>query len=544
MPHQSRPSEVDAVIIGAGFSGLYMLHRLREQGYTTRVFEAADGVGGTWYWNRYPGARCDSESHYYCYSFSDEIREEWKWSCRYPAQPEILEYLNFVADRLDLKKDIEFGTRMTSGTYDEDAQRWIVKTDQGETVSAQFLITGVGNTSTPASPDLKGLDSFTGEVYHTALWPHEGVDFTGKRVGLIGTGSSGIQSTPLIAQQAYELTVFQRTANYVIPARNHELTDEMRREFNDNFDELHRLALDSPIGMPFEHAEVSALEISPEERKAMLDRLYDVGGFRFHFTSFTDITTNADANAVVASYIEGKTRDRVKDPAKADVLCEFNHPVGTKRPPIDTDYLEAFNKDNVSIVSIRQNPIREATEDGLTMENGDHYEFDALVFATGFDTVTGTLLKLNLRGRNGQTLDDKWKDGPQTYLGLASSGFPNLFMITGPQSPAILVNFPTCIEKHVDWITDLLNHMRKVGATEFEVTAEAEVAWVKQVADDVDGTLMTTVDSWYMNSNIPGKPKVFTAYYAGWPSYAEIIDDVVEQGYEGFQFDLKKAEAA
>lgn len=544
MAQDSRSSRVDAIVIGAGFSGLYMLHRLQQEGYSTRLFEAGDGVGGTWYWNRYPGARCDSESHFYCYSFSDEIREEWKWSCRYPAQPEILEYLNFVADRLDLKKHIDFGTRVTSGKYDEREHGWVVETDSGETVRAQFLITGVGNTSTPARPKLNGLDLFEGEVYHTALWPHEGVDFTGKKVALVGTGSSGIQSTPMIAKQAKELTVFQRTANYIIPAHNHDLTDDMRREHSENHDELRRLAKASPIGMPFPLPEKSALEVEPEERIAMLDRLYKTGGFRFHFASFTDIVTNADANAVVAGYVEGKIRERVTDPAKADVLCEFNHPIGTKRPPIDTDYLEAFNQDNVSIVSIRKNPIREATANGLTMENGDHHEFDAIVFATGFDTVTGTLLKLNLTGRNGQTLDDKWAEGPQTYLGLASAGFPNLFMITGPQSPAILVNFPMCIEKHVDWITDAMNHMRDIGAVEFEADPHAEAEWVQKITSDVDGTLMTTVDSWYMNSNIEGKPKVFTAYFAGWPSYAEIIDDVAKQDYKGFEFRQKQVQAA
>jgi cation diffusion facilitator CzcD-associated flavoprotein CzcO len=322
------------------------------------------------------------------------------------------------------------------------------------------------------------------------------------------------------------------------------LTDEMRREHNENFEELHRLAQASPIGMPFNLPTVSALEVEPEESKEMLNRLYNVGGFRFHFTSFTDIVTNRDANAVVAGYVEDKIRERVKDPAKADVLCEFNHPIGTKRPPIDTEYLEAFNRDNVSIVSIRENPIREVTEDGLTLENGDHYHLDALVFATGFDTVTGTLLKLNLRGKNGQTLHEKWKDGPRTYLGLASANFPNLFMVTGPQSPAILVNFPTCIEKHVDWVSNAINYVRASSAEEFEADVQAEDEWVELISASVEGTLMTTVDSWYMNSNIPGKPKVFTAYFAGWPTYAEIIDDVVAQGYKGFNLNARESSEA
>jgi cation diffusion facilitator CzcD-associated flavoprotein CzcO len=530
------------VIVGAGFSGLYMLHRLRGLGFTTRLFEAADGVGGTWYWNRYPGARCDSESHYYCYSFSDEIRKEWKWSCRYPAQPEILNYLNFVADRLDLKKDIDFGTRVASGHYDEATHRWIIETDQGETVRARFLITGVGNTSTPAKPDIPGLDGFAGKVYHTALWPHEGVDFTGQRVGLIGTGSSGIQSVPVIAEEAEHLTVFQRTANYSVPARNHDLTDEMRREMEENYAEMRRMVLASPIGMPFEIPQQSALEVSDEERKAKLDALWEVGSFRFMFTCYNDIVLDLKANATVAGYIEAKIRDTVRDPSKADILCEFNHPAGTKRPPIDTNYYETFNRDHVSIVSIRTNPIREATADGLTLQNGAHHKLDAIVFATGFDTVTGTLIKLNLTGRNGQPLAEKWQDGPRAYLGLCSVGFPNLFMITGPGSPGILTNFPGCIEQNVDWIAGVMVHMRETSASEFEATVDAETRWVEDIATTANQTLFPTVDSWYMNSNLPGKPRVFTAYFNGMHTYAEVCADVTRNDYRGF--DIRHREMA
>ena len=532
---QVRSNEVDAVIVGAGFSGLYMLHRLHELGLTTRLFDAADGVGGTWYWNRYPGARCDSESHYYCYSFSDEIRKEWKWSCRYPAQPELLAYLNFVADRLDLRKDIDFGTRVAAGNYDEEAHRWIVETDQGETVRARFLITGVGNTSTPAKPSIPGLESFAGDVYHTALWPHEKVDFTGQKVALIGTGSSGIQSTPMIAEQADHLTVFQRTANYSVPARNHDLTDEMRRELEENYTEMRQLVLASPIGMPFEIPQKSALEVSDEERTATLDKLWEIGSFRFMFTSYHDIVVDLKANATVAGYIEAKIRDTVNDPAKADILCEFNHPVGTKRPPIDTNYYETFNRDNVSIVSIRKNPIREATVDGLIMENGDKHKVDSIVFATGFDTVTGTLNKLNLRGKGGVSLADKWQDGPRAYLGLCTAGFPNLFMITGPGSPGILTNFPGCIEQNVDWIADVMTHMRETNAVEIETSENTEAQWMQDITDVANTTLMTTVDSWYMNTNIPGKPRVFSAYFSGMHTYAEVCADVAANDYKGFE---------
>ena len=540
--HKTRSVDVDAVIVGAGFSGLYMLHRLQELGFTARVLEAAEGVGGTWYWNRYPGARCDSESHYYCYAFSDEIRKAWQWSCRYPAQAEILAYLNFVADRLDLKKSITFGTRVTAGHFDEASHAWKVETDGSETVRARFLITGVGNTSTPNIPNLPGLETFSGKVYHTGLWPHEKVDLTGQRVALIGTGSSGIQSAPMIAEDAKHLTVFQRTASYSVPARNHELTDEMRRAQSDNYEEHRRLTLASPIGMPFEPAQVSALEITPEERQAKLDALWGIGGFRFMFTSFNDIVLDKQANAVVSDYISRKIRDKVRDPAVADILCDFNHPAGTKRPPIDTDYYETFNRDNVSIVSVRANPIRKATTDGLVMENGDHHALDAIVFATGFDTVTGTLIKLNLHGKGGQSLADNWKHGPRAFLGLCTAGFPNLFMITGPGSPGILTNFPVCIEQNVDWIANVMNRMRETEAIEIEASPAAQSEWVRMIVEAADKTLFPTVDSWYMNSNLPGKPRVFTAYFSGMNSYAEICADIAMRGYDGF--DLRSRETA
>ena len=542
---QVESSEIDAVVVGAGFSGLYMLHRLRTLGFNARIIEAAEGVGGTWYWNRYPGASCDSESHYYCYSFSDEVRKEWKWSCRYPAQPEILDYLNFVADRLDLKKDIEFGTRVTAGNFDEETHSWVIETDRGETVRARFLITGAGNTSTPNKPAIPGLDNFEGAIYHTALWPHEKVDFTGQRVGLIGTGSSGIQSTPFIAKEAKHLTVFQRTANYSVPARNHPLTHEMRRDQEDNFEELRRLTLASPIGMPFEVPQNSALDVSPEERKRRYDELWAVGGFRFMFTAYNDLVLNLESSNTAADYISARIRDTVQDPAVADILCDFNHPAGTKRPPIDTNYYETFNRDNVAIVSVRTNPFREATNDGLTLANGDHYQLDSIVFATGFDTVTGTLIKLNLRGKGGISLTEKWQDGPRAYLGLCSAGFPNLFMITGPGTPGILTNFPVCIEQNVDWIANVMTRMRETNAVEIEASVDAESQWVREIAEVADKTLFPTIDSWYMNSNLPGKPRVFTAYFSGMSTYAEVCANVAENNYAGFEIRSRElAEAA
>ncbi len=528
---------IDAVLIGAGFSGLYMLHRLRGLGLTTRVFDAADGVGGTWYWNRYPGARCDSESHYYCYSFSEEIRKDWQWSCRYPAQPEILAYLNFVADRLDLRRDIEFGTRVIAGTYDEEHALWNVETDRGETVRARFLITGVGCTSAAATstPAIPGIENFSGATYHTASWPHETVDFAGKRVGLIGTGSSGIQCTPRLAEEAAHLTVFQRTPNYSVPARNHLLTDAMRRELDDDFDTLRRKTLNSPIGMPFDVPQVSALEASPEERKRKYDALWETGGFRFMFESYSDLVLDIKANETAAEYVRTKIREKVSDPAVAAILCPFDHPIGTKRPPIDTAYYETFNRDNVTLVDIKTNPIREATADGLTLQHGEHHKLDAIVFATGFDAVTGALIKLNLRGRGGLPLGEKWSAGPRAYLGLCTAGFPNLFMITGPGSPSILANFPVCIEQHVDWIADCISRMRAESRVEIEPLVEAEDAWARMIAEDANKTLLPLANSWYMGANIPGKPRVFLAYPNGIHAYAELCAGVAERGYEGFE---------
>ncbi|GGE20209.1 cyclohexanone monooxygenase [Polymorphobacter glacialis] len=517
-----------------------MLHRLRELGFTTRMFEAADGVGGAWYWNRYPGARCDSESHYYCYSFSDEVRKEWKWSCRYPAQPEILGYLNFVADRLDLKKDIDFGTRVTAGTFDEDTHDWVVETNGGETVRARFLITAVGNTSAPSKPAIQGLDDFAGKIYYTASWPHEKIDFSGQRVGLIGTGSSGIQCTPHLAAEADRLTVFQRTANYSVPARNHLLTDAMRLEQEEKHQDLRRKTLASPIGMPFDLPQLSALEVSAEDRKRRYDELWAGGGFRFMFTSFNDLTVDLKANDTIAEYIGAKIRDTVRDPATAEVLCDFNHPAGTKRPPIDTDYYETFNRDNVNVVSIRTNPIREIMADGIILQDNERYELDTIVFATGFDAVTGSILNMNLRGKGGEALRDKWDRGPRAYLGLSPAGFPNMFMVTGPGSPSILANFPVCIEQHVDWIAECMVHMRENGIDEIEALPEPEDAWAKMIAEEANKTLLPLANSWYMGANIPGKPRVFLAYPSGVHAYTVICDDVAKRGYEGFALRSRK----
>ncbi len=526
-------AELDAVVVGAGFSGLYMLHRLRGLGLSTRVYEVADGVGGTWYWNRYPGARCDSESYYYCYTFSDEIQQEWEWSCRYPEQPEILRYLNYVADKLDLRRDIRFKTRVAAARFNERTNRWDVETDDGGRVSAKFFISAVGCLSTAQIPNIKGLERFGGKWYHTGAWPHEGVDLTGKRVGLIGTGSSGIQAIPVIAEQAAHLTVFQRTPNFSVPARNGPMTAEFQRQVKTNYGEIRRKNRESFIGMPFDVPEKSALEATPEERKRVYDDLWQVGGFRFLFSSYNDLILNQDANDTAAEYVRERIREMVRDPATAEKLSPRAYPIGTKRPPIDTDYFETFNRDNVTLVDLQASPIEEITPTGIRTRDAE-YELDTIVFATGFDAMTGSLFKLNIRGKGGVSLQEAWADGPHTYLGVATAGFPNLFMITGPGSPSVLSNMPVSIEQHVEWIGDCIDYLRNHAMDTIEATEEAQRAWVARVNQEADATLFPRADSWYMGANVPGKPRVFTPFAGGVGTYRQVCSEIAEKGYEGF----------
>jgi cation diffusion facilitator CzcD-associated flavoprotein CzcO len=530
---KNRGTEVDAIVVGAGFSGLYMLHRLRELGLSTRVYEAADGVGGTWYWNRYPGARCDSESYYYSYSFSSEIEQEWEWSCRYPEQPEILRYLNYVADKLDLRRDIQFNTRVTAALFNEETGRWEVETADGDRVSARFFISAVGCLSTAQIPDIKGLDDFAGKWYHTGGWPHEGVDFTGKRVGIIGTGSSGIQSIPVIASQAAHLTVFQRTPNFSVPARDAPMAPEFQRHVKANYGEIRQKIRESLFGMPFDFPAQSALEVTPEERQRAYDALWDIGGFRFLFESFNDLIFNKESNDTAAEYVRAKIRETVHDPVIAEKLSPRDYPIGAKRPPIDTGYFETFNRDNVSLVDIRASPIEQITMNGIRTSDAE-YELDAIVFATGFDAMTGSLFKLGIRGKGGVTLKEKWADGPHTYLGVATAGFPNLFIITGPGSPSVLSNMPVSIEQHVEWIGDCIKYLQDHDLDSIEATEEAQQAWVVHVNEVAEATLFPQADSWYMGANIPGKPRLFTPYAGGVGPYRQLCSDIATKGYEGF----------
>jgi len=535
IPADAQEPDLDAVIVGAGFSGLYMLYRLRDVlGLSARVYEAGDGVGGTWYWNRYPGARCDSESYYYSYSFSEELQQEWVWSSKYPEQPEILRYLDHVADRFDLRRDITLGTRVTSAVFLDDRDCWEIRTDHDEVVTARFFVSAVGCLSAANVPPIPGLERFEGAWYHTGAWPHEGVDFSGKRVGLIGTGSTGIQATPVIAAEAAHLTVFQRTPNYSVPARNFPLTAEYLREIKANYGEIRRKARESFGGFPYDPSDKAAIDVSPEERQATYERLWaEEGGFKFIYGSYNDLLSNQQSNDTAAEFIRGKIRETVKDPIVAEKLAPKGYPYGTKRPPIDTHYFETFNRDNVTLVDLRETPIAEITPAGLRT-TGAEYDLDIIVFATGFDAMTGSLLKIDIRGRAGNTLRQKWAAGPVTYLGVQVAGFPNMFVVTGPGSPSVLTNMPLAIEQHVEWIGDCISYLRKEGLTRVEATEEAEQAWVEHVREVAEGTLFMQTDSWYVGANIPGKKRVFMPYVGGFAPYRQRCDEVAANAYEGF----------
>jgi cyclohexanone monooxygenase len=534
----------DVVVVGAGFAGMYMLHRLREQGMTAHVYEQGSGVGGTWYWNRYPGARCDVESMQYSYSFSEELQQEWDWSERYAPQAEILAYANHVADRFNLRPDIQFDTRVERAEFDERANTWSVTTSDGKTVTAKFVVLATGCLSNARKPDIRGLDDFKGKVYHTGHWPHEPVDFTGQRVAVIGTGSSGIQSVPVIAEQASQLTVFQRTANFSIPARNAVLTEEERNWFRQNYPQIRRFAREEARnGIYTEIPERGALDDGDNERRSKYEARWQRGGLTF-MSVYNNLVLDQAANDTAADFVREKIADIVKDPATAKLLQPNDHPIGSKRICIDTEYFAAFNRPNVALVDIKSNPIEAITERAVRA-GGKDYEVDAIVLATGFDAMTGSVAKIDISGRGGQTLNQKWAEGPKTYLGLMSAGFPNLFIITGPGSPSVLSNMIVSIEQHVDWIADCLSYMRAHGLDTMEAVKEAEDKWVAHVNDVAYTTLFPQANSWYMGANIPGKPRIFMPYIGGVGPYRQICNDVAAKGYEGFAMaGLEKARAA
>jgi cation diffusion facilitator CzcD-associated flavoprotein CzcO len=521
----------DAVIVGAGFAGLYMLHRLRGMGLRTRVIEAGSGVGGTWYWNRYPGARCDVESMEYSYQFSDDLQQEWDWSERYAAQPELLRYANHVADRFDLRRDIQLDTRVTAATFDAERACWVIETDDGARCGATFCIMATGCLSAPNTPRFEGLESFAGERYHTGYWPHEPVDFTGKRVAIIGTGSSAVQSIPVIAAQAAHLTVFQRTPNYAIPAHNAPLDPRKRDAVKADYAGLRARARLTFTGIAFDYGEALALETSPQEREREYERRWQRGGLSF-LGAYQDLGLDARANDTAAEFVRGKIRAKVKDPAVAELLAPKTV-IGCKRVCIDIGYFETFNRPNVTLVDVSERPIEAITPRGVTVA-GKEYPADALVLATGFDAMTGALLRIDIRGRDGMRLAQAWSDGPKTYLGLAIAGFPNLFTITGPGSPSVLTNMLPTIEQHVEWIAEAIHHLRTRGLPTIEAKGDAQEQWVEHVRKLASPTLRYTCTSWYLGVNVPGKPRVFMPYIGGFPRYVQQCRDVVANGYEGF----------
>jgi cyclohexanone monooxygenase len=523
----------DVVVVGAGFAGMYMLHKLRGQGFSVRVYEQGGDVGGTWYWNRYPGARCDVESMQYSYSFSEELQQEWNWSERYAPQPEILRYANHVADRFNLRGDIQLDTRVDRAVFDESANAWEVTTSDGTTVAAKFVVLATGCLSNARMPDIKGLTDFKGKVYHTGHWPHEPVDFTGLRVGVIGTGSSGIQSVPVIAEQASHLTVFQRTANFSIPARNAELTEAEREAFRRNYPEIRRFAREEARnGIYTEMPDRGALDDGDNERRAKYEARWSHGGLTF-MSVYNNLALDKSANDTAADFVREKIAEIVKDPLTAKLLQPNNHPIGSKRICIDTEYFATFNRPNVTLVDIKSSPIEQILPNAVRAGDKD-YEVDALVLATGFDAMTGSVAKIDIRGRRGQTLNQKWAEGPKTYLGLMSAGFPNLFIITGPGSPSVLSNMIVSIEQHVDWIADCIAFMRERGLVAMEANKDAEDKWVAHVNEVAHTTLYPQANSWYMGANIPGKPQIFMPYIGGVGAYRQICNDVAAKGYEGF----------
>eukprot|EP01102_Stenamoeba_stenopodia_P000714 TRINITY_DN10662_c0_g1_i1.p1 TRINITY_DN10662_c0_g1~~TRINITY_DN10662_c0_g1_i1.p1 ORF type:complete len:604 (-),score=125.66 TRINITY_DN10662_c0_g1_i1:157-1923(-) len=559
--------ELDVLIVGAGFAGLYMLHRIRQllEGFTVKVFEAGSGIGGTWFWNRYPGARCDIQSLDYSYSFSPELEQEWKWTERYPSQPEILRYIEHVAERFELRRDIRLNTRVETAHYDEKSRRWSVEAIDSSSassprhikVTAKFLVMATGCLSVSRLPSIEGLNEFKGKIYRTSQWPHENVDFTNQRVAVIGTGSSGIQSIPVIAQQAKHLTVFQRTPNFSIPAGNEPLDPEMELRIKSEYRQYRQRAKESTYGVPFVGGRpVPAVADTPEDRvKAFQERWdnLDKQSSVTFLATYPDLLFNKDSNDSASEFVRSKIREKVKDARVAESLCPKDHPIGTKRICIDTHYYETYNRDNVTLVDLRQTPIEKITPNGIRTTNittndkedskattataeGTEYEFDSIVFATGFDAFTGALFSIDLKGKGGVTIKDRWSNGPRTYLGLSVADFPNLFTITGPQSPSVFTNMIPSIEQHVEWIADLLVYMRNQGHVAIEATKEAEDAWVDHSLMIANMSLFPLANSWYMGANIPGKPRVFMPYVAGLNNYSKKCDDVAAKGYEGFVF--------
>jgi cyclohexanone monooxygenase len=523
----------DVLVIGAGFAGLYCVHRLRAMGLNVRGVEAAPEVGGVWYWNRYPGARCDVESMQYSFGFDDDLQQDWVWSERFAAQPEILRYLNHVADRFDLLPAFRFSTRVSAATYDSERGQWSVRSETGETWDARFLIMASGSLSVPRLPDIPGIRDFTGKVLHTGAWPATPVSFAGQRVGVIGTGSSGVQAIPRIAAEAAQVTVFQRTPNFVIPARNRPLEDEVQASWKSNYAEYRDRAKE--VGTFYEFSDRPAMSVSAEEREAEYARRWAEGGVNF-VHSFNDIYLDAEANATAVDFVHARIREIVTDPETAEKLCPRDHPLGSKRICVGSDYYETYNRPNVELINLRADPIERIEADAVVTATGRH-EIDVLVSATGYDALTGALTAIDITGRDGQKLAEKWDRGPLNYLGLMTAGFPNLFIITGPGSPSVLVNMVVGIEQHVEWIADCIDYLRAEDVRTIEADPQAEREWIDHVNEAADKTLFVKANSWYIGANVPGKPRVFLPYVGGIGPYRKRCDAVAAGGYRGFLLD-------
>ena len=540
---KTKAEKVDVLVVGAGFAGMYILKMLKDAGYNVLVVEEADGVGGTWYWNRYPGARCDVPSQEYSYGFSDELQQEWEWSSKYSTQPEILEYANHVADRFDLKRYIRFGQRVMSATYLEETKSWYVVTSSGNQFESKYCIMATGSISAINKPKFAGLDSFKGDWYLTGRWPHENVDLSGKSVGIVGTGSSGVQTIPMLAQKAKHLTVFQRTANYSIPARNRPLDPEEVKEIKNNYGTVRDRQRDTRAGImvrienDFDNyitvnpGMKSALEVSEEERTKEYQERWEKG-FHGFLAGYTDIGLNEDANETAAEFVRSKIKETVKDPVTAEILSPKNA-IGCKRICADTNYFETYNRDNVSLIDLNETPIETLVPEGIKTSD-KVFELDVVVFATGFDALTGALTSIDISGRQGRKLADKWSDGPRSFLGLAVEGFPNLFTITGPGSPAVLGNVLMAIEQHVEWVFQCIDDMESSGKTEIEADMVSEDEWMDHVEDLASETLRYSCNSWYVGANVPGKKRVFMPYTGGYDVYRKRCKDIADHGYTGF----------
>lgn len=523
--------ELDVIVVGAGFAGLYALHKLRGLGLAVHAFEAADDVGGVWHWNRYPGARCDVESLQYSYSFDDALQQEWVWSERYAQQNEILAYLHHVADRFELRPLISFGERVTSTHFDAAADRWHVTTDRGDVAIARFCIMASGSLSASRLPDIPGIETFTGTILHTATWPHDGVDFAGKSVAVIGTGSSGVQAIPQIARSAEKLVVLQRTPNFVVPARNQPLAAEKQAAWKAAYADYRAQA--RQVGTLYDFSQTSAHAVSAEAREAEYRRRWELGGVNF-VHAFKDIMTDPAANQTAADFVHARIRELVDDPETAEKLCPRGYPLGAKRICVGSDYYETFNRPNVTLIDLQATPVV-AIEAQAIRTTEAVFAVDVIVCATGYDALTGALAQIDIRGRSGVALSDKWADGPRNYLGLMTADFPNMFIVTGPGSPSVLVNMIVGIEQHIDWIADCIQHLAYTGATRIEPEISAEDVWVEQVNDAAAATLFVQANSWYLGANIPGKPRVFLPFVGGIDRYRAICDEVAASGYAGFR---------